>query len=294
MPEGRLDAVLDTDTYNEVDDQFALAYAIRSSEKINLKAIYAAPFYNCNSDSPADGMEKSYNEIKKVLTLMGEEKYIPVTFRGAAEYLKDEQTPVMSEAAEDLIKRAREYSPEKPLYVIAIAAITNIASALIAAPDIADKIVVVWLGGHDLEGCESEEFNMSQDIAGARVLFKSAAPVIQLPCLGVVSGFNVSEADLKEWFIGKNKLCDYLASIVITDQNKHSRGKPWSRIIWDVTTVGWLLNEDKRFMEMTIKKCKIPDYNGKSSVEPDSKEIGYVTYIKRDALLEDLINKLTR
>ena len=30
IPEGRLDMVLDTDTYNEVDDQFALAYSLLS------------------------------------------------------------------------------------------------------------------------------------------------------------------------------------------------------------------------------------------------------------------------
>ena len=41
-PEGKIDVVLDTDTYNEIDDQFALAYLLRSAEKQNVKAIYAA------------------------------------------------------------------------------------------------------------------------------------------------------------------------------------------------------------------------------------------------------------
>ena len=31
-PAGKIDVVLDTDTYNEIDDQFALAYLIRSDE----------------------------------------------------------------------------------------------------------------------------------------------------------------------------------------------------------------------------------------------------------------------
>ena len=42
-PAGKSDVVLDTDTYNEFVDQFALAYLIRSDEKLNLKAVYAAP-----------------------------------------------------------------------------------------------------------------------------------------------------------------------------------------------------------------------------------------------------------
>ena len=43
-PSGKVEMVLDTDTYNEVDDQFALAYALMSPEKLDLKAVYAAPF----------------------------------------------------------------------------------------------------------------------------------------------------------------------------------------------------------------------------------------------------------
>jgi len=293
VPIGKFDVVIDTDTYNEVDDQFALAYLIKSTEKINLKAIYAAPFFNNNSESPSDGMHKSYNEIMKILDLMNEGKYKPVVFRGSENFLKDEETAEKSDAVEDLINRAREYSMEKPLYVVAIGAITNIASAFILAPDIAEKIVVVWLGGHDIEGHETEEFNMMSDIAAARVLFKSKAPVVQLPCLGVVSGFSISEMDLRYWFFGKNDLCDYLANIVIKDQNSHSKGKPWTRVIWDVTAVGWILNDDEKFMNTVIKPCKIPDYDKKSSIMPDSKLIGYVNYIKRDALMEDLIKKLT-
>ncbi len=55
----KIDVVLDTDTYNEVDDQFALIYAVLSNE-INLIAIYATPFHNERSSGPEDGMLKSY------------------------------------------------------------------------------------------------------------------------------------------------------------------------------------------------------------------------------------------
>ena len=49
--------VLDTDTYNEIDDQFALVYALISPE-LNVEAVYAAPFSNQRSTGPKDGMEK--------------------------------------------------------------------------------------------------------------------------------------------------------------------------------------------------------------------------------------------
>ncbi|MBQ2732813.1 MAG: nucleoside hydrolase, partial [Clostridia bacterium] len=131
VPAERVDVVLDTDTFNEIDDQFALAYLLRSGEKLNTKAIYAAPFFNQHSTSPADGMERSYEEIKKVLALMNED--VPV-FKGSDRYLPDEKTAVDSPAADDLIARAKLYTPEDPLYVVAIGAITNVASALIKAP----------------------------------------------------------------------------------------------------------------------------------------------------------------
>jgi len=47
--------VLDTDTYNEVDDQFAVVYALRSPERLRVEALYAAPFHNDRSSGPADG-----------------------------------------------------------------------------------------------------------------------------------------------------------------------------------------------------------------------------------------------
>ena len=64
-PTGKVSAVLDTDTYNEIDDQFALAYAVLA-EIIDLEAVYAAPFHNKRSSGPADGMEKSYQEIHRI------------------------------------------------------------------------------------------------------------------------------------------------------------------------------------------------------------------------------------
>ena len=82
-PTGKVDVVIDTDTYNEIDDQFALAYLIKSDDKLNLKAIYAAPFSNHKSSGPADGMEKSYQEIMNVLTLMEREDLKEIVFRGS-------------------------------------------------------------------------------------------------------------------------------------------------------------------------------------------------------------------
>ncbi len=293
VPQGRIDAVLDTDTYNEIDDQFALSYMFLSPEKFDLKAIYAAPFFNSHSTSPKDGMERSYDEIMKLLGLLGREDYVENVHKGSEDYLINEATPRESEAARHLVALAAGYTAEKPLYVVAIGAITNVASALLMDPSIAEKIVIVWLGGHSLEFCDNKEFNLHQDIAAARVVFKSDAPLVQLPCQGVVSGFATTKPELTEWLIGRNDLSTYLAENTIQEAEGYAAGKPWSRVIWDVTAAAWLLNENDRFMMSRVIPVRLPGYDGCYEKESTDKLFRYVYFIKRDALLEDLFKKLT-
>lgn len=59
--------ILDTDTYNEIDDQFAVVYSLISPE-LDVRALYAAPFKNGRSSGPGDGMRKSYEEIVRLLS----------------------------------------------------------------------------------------------------------------------------------------------------------------------------------------------------------------------------------
>ncbi|HIR79421.1 MAG TPA: nucleoside hydrolase, partial [Candidatus Egerieenecus merdigallinarum] len=140
-PAHPVDVVLDTDAYNEIDDQYAIAYLLLHQEKLHTQALYAAPFSNARADSPAEGMQKSHEEILHILALMHMPALKNQVFQGAEAYLPDEFTPVHSPAAADLSVRAMRYSPEHPLYVVAIGAITNIASALLLNPEIRDRIV---------------------------------------------------------------------------------------------------------------------------------------------------------
>ena len=71
-PKAPVDLVIDTDAYNEIDDQFAIAYALCAPERVRLLALCAAPFTNARSTGPADGMEKSYQEILHLLSLTGD------------------------------------------------------------------------------------------------------------------------------------------------------------------------------------------------------------------------------
>lgn len=294
VPRHPIDVVLDTDTFNETDDQFALSYLLRSSDKLKLKGICAAPFHNELSSGPEDGMEKSYQEIFRLLKLAECEALSSVVFRGSPVYLPDEKTPVSSPAARFMADLSMHYSPEKPLYIVAIGAITNVASALLLRPEMAKNTVIVWLGGHAHHMPRTDEFNMVQDIAAARVVLASGAPVVQLPCLGVVERFSASRWEMEHWLKGKNALCDYLLKTFVDAGESYGAGTAWSRVIWDVTAVGWLLNDNNRFMASDIRPVRLPDYNSLYEADRPDLPIRYVYQIYRDDLFDDLFRKLAK
>ena len=289
-PQTTFDLVIDTDAYNEIDDQFTISYALRAQDRLHLLALCAAPFHNERSTGPADGMEKSYQEILKLLSLAGEN--VPV-YRGSTTYLPDEKTPVPSDAAQALAQLAMEHTTENPLYVAAIGAITNVASALLMQPEIADRMVLVWLGGHAQYWPNTQEFNMFQDVAAARVVFGCGAPLVQLPCGGVVEQFQASGPELEYWLRGKNALCDYLVQHTVEAAEEYAKGRVWSRVIWDVTAVAWLLNDGDRFMQSQVIPAPIPQYDHHYGYDFTRHPMRYVWHINRDALLQDLFEKLS-
>ena len=291
-PTGPVDVVLDTDAYNEIDDQYAIAYLLLSGDKLRTKAVYAAPFFNEKSTSSGEGMELSYHEILNIMTLCGREDLHPVAYRGSTTYLPDENTPVVSDAAQDLVRRAREYSPENPLYVLAIGAITNVASTLLLAPEIKDNIVIVWLGGSPHHFPIWPEFNMTQDIAAARVVFGSGAPLVQLPCSGVVSHLTTTEPELRQHIKGKSALGDYLYQYSCQVALKDGGNSCWSRVIWDISTVAWML--DPAFVNDVVVHAPIPTYENGYVMDPTRHFMKVAFYLHRDRIFEDLFRKIAQ
>lgn len=92
--------------------------------------------------------------------------------------------------------------------------------------------------------------------------------------------------------MGKNKLCDYLVGITVQEAESHAKGLPWTREIWDVTAVAWLLNEDQRFMNDELIRSPIPEYDHHYGFDNRRHFIKSVTEIHRDRLFADLFEKL--
>jgi inosine-uridine nucleoside N-ribohydrolase len=285
-PGRKVRMVLDTDTYNEVDDQFALAYALRSPERLQVEAVYAAPFFNERSSGPGDGMEKSYAEILKILSFMK----IPsggFVFKGSAGYLADGNTPRESEAARDLVRRAMAAPNDDPLYVVAIGAITNIASAILMEPAIVGKIVVVWLGGHAFSWPDTQEFNLRQDVPASRLIFDCGVPLIHIPCNGVTTHLTTTVPELNAYLHGKSGLGTYLTDIVKECTAGLSAA---SRVIWDVAAVAWLV--DPEWVPSALVHSPVLTDQVTYSSDPRRHFIRSAYFVKRDAIFADLFRKL--
>ena len=84
----RVNVILDTDIYNECDDQFALAYLLKSQDKFNIEAITVAPYHHDNSISIEEGINKSYDEIIKICTWLNFD-WTNKVFKGSTDYTEN-------------------------------------------------------------------------------------------------------------------------------------------------------------------------------------------------------------
>jgi purine nucleosidase len=175
-PPGRLDRplrmIVDTDCANEVDDQYALALALLSPERVEVRGLVAAHF---GDRAGPDGIEQSYREIQEVLVHAGLAGTVPVLRGSHPLRYGNESSP--SEGVDFILEEARRATPEDPLWVVGLGPATDIASAYLADPSVADRIVVLYHGRTRWpEKCWN--FNVHNDVRAARTLFHSTLPFV--------------------------------------------------------------------------------------------------------------------
>jgi purine nucleosidase len=286
-PIGPIRVVIDTDTANEIDDQFALAWALLSQDVLKIEGIYAEPYsfgiyrdglletqallradghvpehlasftgwvknleaagrdpHDLHFCTPAEGMEESYQEIFRVYEKLGMDPGGKV-FRGSERYLSSYEEPVRSEAAEHLVERA--LASDEPLYVIAIGAVTNVASALLMAPEIASRIVVTWTSGYPTNTkIYNHSFNMEQDMLGSQLLYSSGVPLVYLPGYYLGAQLRLSLPEMETYVREKGAMGNYLYHLFTHNPIYEQRaidghfGRTW--VIWDLINIAWLIN----------------------------------------------------
>lgn len=231
--------IIDTDAKNEADDQFAVAQALLTPKFDNV-AVIAAHF------GKPDSMNKSYDEVKKIFSLMKFDTE-DMIFHGAKEALFDNKTPVCSEGAQKIIDEALK-DDSRPLFVLFLGPLTDLASAYLMEPRIAGKLTAIWIGGGRYPN-GSPEFNLGNDIIAANVVFSSKIDLWQVP-KNVYEMMPVSLAELEL----KVEPCGNIGRYLFEQLNEHAHeaaarknnfrtGETW--VLGDSPAVGLLLYEHR-------------------------------------------------
>ena len=279
----KINLILDTDTYNECDDQFALSYLIKSKNLFNIEAITVAPYSHTKRDlTVRDGQELSYNEILKICNWLNFDTNNKV-FKGSMDYIQngyDEKNNAVNKIIEIALKNNKTY-------ILGIGAITNIALAIKKEPKIVNKIEIVWLGGNELGYKDNLEYNFRQDVEAVKIVFESKVKLTILPCKEIVSELRIDINTLKKYLENKSELCNYLIERFYNDGY---HGVQESRVIWDISVIAYMIN--KKWFETEQISCPNIRKDTSYEVTDNRHNITFVTKLDRNKIYEDLFNKL--
>lgn len=279
----KINVILDTDTYNECDDQFALSYLIKSQDKFNIEAITVAPYsHNTRNVSVPEGQELSYKEILKICKWLDFDTSNKV-FKGSMDYIQNgynENNDAVNKIIENALKNDKTY-------ILGIGAITNIALAIKKEPKIIGKIEIIWLGGNEVGYKDNLEYNFRQDVEAVKIVLESQVKLTILPCKDIVSNLRIHINTLKENLGNKSELCDYLIERFYNDGY---HGIQETRVIWDISVIAYMIN--KNWFE--TKEISSPNIKEDTSYEitQNKHNVTFVTKLNRDKIYEDLFNKL--
>ena len=278
----KVNVILDTDIYNECDDQFAVAYLLKSQDKFNIEAITVAPYHHDNNISIEEGIDKSYDEIIKICNWLHFD-WTNKLFKGSTDYLENDYNEENG-AVNKIIEIANK---NDKTYVLAIGTITNVALAIKKEPKIINKIEVIWLGGHSFLSKDNKEFNFKQDVQAVRNVFESKVKLTIIPCKNVASNLRTSIYELEHFLKGKSELCDYLCQRFYNDG---VHGIQERRVIWDISVIAYMIN--KEWFDTEEVSC--PNINNDTSYELTTKnhKITIINYLNVDKIYKDLFKKL--
>jgi len=232
--------IIDSDVKNEADDQFAVVHALLSPS-LDIRGIIPAHF---GTERSAHSMQDSRDELAHLLRQLGRPSGVPVA-NGAAHALPDELTPVDSPGARLIIEEARR-GESGPLFIGFLGPLTDMASALLLAPDIAQTdTTVIWIGGPPYGDIAWRgtwpEFNLRNDISAANVVFGSGIRIWQVPS-NVYRLASVGYAELRRRVEPCGEIGHYLAQTVVDFNTAHHRVPVESRSLGDSPAIALMLD----------------------------------------------------
>jgi purine nucleosidase len=305
-----LDVVIDTDPMNEIDDQFAIVWALLRPDRLRVRALTAAPWLSDEQTylttdpavdrprhtprlraavAPAEGQARAYDELSRIVDLMGVE--VPV-HRGAARFMTSPSDPVTSPAVEALISLAHEQR-DGPLYVVGIACATNLASALLLDPPIAERVCVVWTSAHPTWWPRpTASYNLSLDLHASRHLFDSGVPLVYLPGYTVGEELRTTRPELEAHVRGRGPVGDYLWQTWESHWMTGRAQPGFSKVIWDLVNIAYLV--EPAWLETSLVSSPVLTDELRWERPPGRHLIREAHDLDRDACFGDLFRLLAQ
>lgn len=272
--------VIDADTANEVDDPYAIVRALLEP-RIEVAGLSSAQ-WQASHWATADTLEDS-QRVNEVLLGHLDRMSLPHP-RGAHARLFDwgEELAQRSAAADFLIAQARRTPAGEKLGVIVLGASTNVASALLIAPDIAPRIRVFLLGtGYDpARGVWTKlDFNCVNDLRAISVLLDTEGLELHVMPHDTSAALSVDFAEVVRRLGGRSELHDFL----IARWRQHADASRRSRVLWDLALVEAVIHPEMA-REVSVR------------TPPENKErmVSVFTSVDAAAMRADFFDRLAR
>lgn len=130
------------DLSGDIDGLFATVHTILSPST-ELRAIVGS---GPGKDNATENARNAAALATEMLAKMGLSGKFPV-HEGAVGRLRSLREPISSAGTQAIIDEARRTDTKLPLYITVGGGLTEVASALMLAPEIAERFTLVWIGG---------------------------------------------------------------------------------------------------------------------------------------------------
>ena len=225
--------ILDADTANEVDDLYAIVRCFAAPE-FNILALNATQWQS-SQWATAESMEDSHRLNLLLASYLNVDGKTELRRGGHRRMYDWGDKAVHSAAAYKIIEEARRQNDGGKLMIFALGALTNVASALFIAPDIASKINVYWLGStFDFEKNISgrNDFNAIMDPQALALLLSSQVEMHIMP-VSEVGQMTSNFKEVKQQLENLHPLGDFL----IQRWFEHIDPNRKTRTLWDLAII---------------------------------------------------------
>jgi len=299
--------IIDNDFSGDVDDLFQLVHHVLSPS-VEIPLIIGSHISVGDTwDSATNQAEKAAYRALELLRIMTlEEEYRVLA--GSNNGLENARTPMENEASQAIITEALRDDTNLPLFIACGAGLTELASAWLIEPRIAERLTAIWIGGPgyaDLGAkppfTESLEYNQAIDPIAAQIVFNdSDIPIWQVP-RNVYRQFLMSYTELRTRIrpygaLGK-LLSDSVEDVMRWQRRRKPPGIGETYVMGDsplvtLTALQSAFDADPSSSEYVVRRAPRLDNQGRYVENTNGREIRVYTHCDTRMTFEDLFLKI--